>query len=40
MGGAAQALVRFAADVKAEGIDFGTKDPFLLEEARVGGWDV
>ncbi|OAX34022.1 hypothetical protein K503DRAFT_699419 [Rhizopogon vinicolor AM-OR11-026] len=40
MGDATQTVVRFAADARAEGIDLGTKGAILLEEAKVGGWDV
>jgi len=40
MGDATQTVVRFAADARAEGIDLETKGAILLEEAKVGGWDV
>jgi len=43
MDGAAQALHRFLADAKAEGIDLiglRTKGVVLLEEARIGGWEL
>lgn len=40
MGGIVQTIARFVADAKAEGIDLRTKDSILLEEARVGGWEV
>lgn len=40
MCGATQTIDRFVADARADGINLLSKGAVLLEEARVGGWEV